>query len=306
MDLAYTGTTTRNAERHARVIAGWQLAQVSPHTLRAYTRNLLVYCSWLDDHGLDLFEVRRVHVDGYRHSLIGAPSTVARTLAALSSFYRYAVADGAAASNPVLTVTRPRVDADHSSTQGLSRDQAKDLLRAAAADGPRSNALICLLLYTGVRISEALTATTDGYGYDSGHRTLSIRRKGGKTGKVAVPAPAVEALNLYLGTSGADLVRQQGPGAGRPIFTTRTGRSWNRSEAFRTVQRLARSAGIQGRISPHSLRHTFATIALDNGVSLHDLQDSLGQADPRTTRRYDRSRHKLAKSAGYDVARALA
>ncbi|WP_407681242.1 tyrosine-type recombinase/integrase [Pseudarthrobacter equi] len=76
------------------------------------------------------------------------------------------------------------------------------------------------------------------------HRTLSIRRKGGKDGKVA-------------------------------------------------VQRLARLAGIKGRISPHSLRHTFVTLALDAGTALHDLQDSMGHADPRTTRRYDRSRHSL-------------
>jgi integrase len=69
---------------------------------------------------------------------------------------------------------------------------------------------------------------------------------------------------------------------------------------------LARKTGVDGQISPHSLRHTFATIALDDVVTLHDLQDSLGQVAPRTTRRYDRSRHKLAKSAGYDVARALA
>ena len=68
----------------------------------------------------------------------------------------------------------------------------------------------------------------------------------------------------------------------------------------------ARQTGVDGRISRHSLRHTFATIAIDNGVALHNLQDSLRQADPRTTRRYDRSRHKLAKSGGYGVARALA
>ncbi|RAM37718.1 tyrosine-type recombinase/integrase [Arthrobacter globiformis] len=72
------------------------------------------------------------------------------------------------------------------------------------------------------------------------------------------------------------------------------------------VQRLARRVGIDGQISPHSLRHTFATIALDSGTALHDLQDSMGHADPRTTRRYDRARNNLQKSAGYDVARALA
>lgn len=72
------------------------------------------------------------------------------------------------------------------------------------------------------------------------------------------------------------------------------------------MQRLARGAGIDGQISPHSLRHTFATIALDSGTSLHALQDSMGHADPGTTRRHDRARTNLQKSAGYDVARALA
>ena len=256
--------------------------------------------------GLDLLTVRRVHVDGYRHTLTGVPSTVAVKLSALSSFYRYALREGAVERNPVATVVRPNVDADHSSTQGLSRDQAKALLVVARADGTRSDALINLLVFTGVRISEALQARTSDYGHDAGHRTLNIRRKGGKSAKVALPALAVVALNAYLGSTGADVVHSQGPGMSRPLFTTATGKPWQRSEAARTVQRLARRAGIDGHISPHSLRHTFATIALDTGTSLHALQDSMGHADPRTTRRYDRARNNLQKSAGYDVARALA
>lgn len=304
MDLAYTTVPDTNAARHAHIIAAWQLAQKSRHTLEAYTRDLGRYCSWLDLLDLDLLTVRRVHVDGYRHSLTGAPATVARTLASLSSFYRYAMSEDLAARNPVETVARPTFDSDHSSTQGMNRDQAKALLAAAHNDGPRSDALVSLLMYTGVRISEALKASTLDYGHDSGHRVLSIRRKGGKQAKVAVPAPAVMALNFYLGTSGAELVL--GQGTGRPLFITATGKRWHRSEAFRTVQRLARRAGIEGRISPHSLRHSYATIALESGAALHDVQDSLGHADPRTTRRYDRARNNLAKSAGYDVARALA
>lgn len=304
MDLAYTTATESNLDRHAHIVAGWQLAQNSGHTLEAYTRDLTRFCSWLDLLDMDLLRVHRVHLDGYRHSLTGAPSTVARTLASLSSFYRYALTEDLVGRNPVETVSRPAVDADHSSTQGMNRAQAKALLAAAHRDGPRSDALISLLMFTGIRISEALQASTFDYGHDAGHRTLNISRKGGKRAKVAVPAPAVVALNLYLGTTGADVVLSQG--TGRPLFTTSTGKPWHRSEAFRTVQRLARRAGIEGRISPHSLRHSFATIALENGVALHDLQDSMGHADPRTTRRYDRARHNLAKSAGYDVARALA
>jgi integrase/recombinase XerD len=304
MDQGTISTTAGNQHRHGRIIAAWQLAQSSPHTLRAYSRSMAGYCGWLDARGMDLLGVKRPVIDGYRHSLAGAPATVAARLAALSSFYRYALSAELIAANPVELVKRPRLDPDHSGTSGLSKDQAKALLETARADGPRSYALVSLLLFSGIRLSEALNAGTTDYGHDAGHRTLRIRRKGGKDGKVAVPAPAVEALDAYLGTTGRELVA--GPaGAGLPIFTTATGKRWDPSEAFRTVQRLAKAAGIEGRISPHSLRHTFATIALDAGTTLHDLQDSMGHADPRTTRRYDRARHTLGKAAGYDVARAL-
>lgn len=304
MDLAHITSPDTNAARHARLIAAWQLAQTSPNTLKAYSRNLQDFCSWLDAYGFDLLQVQRVQIDGYRHTLAGAPATVARKLAALSSFYRYALADDLVQRNPVETIARPKVNADHSATQGLTKEQAKALLAAAQKDSPRSHALVSLLMFTGIRVSEALNASTADYGHDSGHRTLTVRRKGGHVAKVAVPAPAADALNAYLGTTGADLVTTAGEGL--PLFTTTTGKPWNRSEVFRTIQRLARAAGIEGQISPHSLRHTFATIALDSGTALHDLQDSMGHADPRTTRRYDRARNNLAKSAGYDVAKALA
>ena len=189
MDLAYNTTPAGNAERHASIIAAWQLAQNSRHTLVAYTRNLNAYCTWLDGLGLDLLSVRRVHLDGCRHTLLRAPSTVARTLAALSSFYRYAMAGGATDRNPVGTVNRPDVDAENSSTQGLNREQAKALLAVARRDSLRSYALVSLLMFIGIRISEALQASTADYGHHAGHRTLSIRRKGGRSAKVAVPAP---------------------------------------------------------------------------------------------------------------------
>jgi integrase/recombinase XerD len=305
MDQGTISTPAGNDDRHGHVIAAWQLAQSSPHTLRAYSRSMAGYCGWLDARGLDLLSVKRPHIDGYRHTLAGAPATVAAKLAALSSFYRYALSAELIAANPVELVKRPKVDPDHSDTQGLSKDQAKALLATARVDGQRSHALVSLLLFTGIRLSEALEAGTTDYGHDAGHRTLRIRRKGGKDGKAAVPAPAVEALDAYLGTTGREAVLGTRAG-GQPIFTTATGRRWNPSEAFRAVQRLAKAAGIEGKISPHSLRHTFATIALDAGTALHDLQDSMGHADPRTTRRYDRARNTLGKAAGYAVARSLA
>ena len=304
MTLRTQVTEYANGLWHARTLGAWKSSlTASPHTLRAYTRGIEQFCLWLDDHGLDLLGVERVHVDDYRHTLTGAPATTAQKLAAVSSFYRYAVSAGITTTNPVDFVRRPQVTADHTATQGLTEDQARALLNAARADGPRSHALVSLLLFTGIRLGEALNANTSDYGHDAGHRALILQRRSGTQAKVAVPPPAVDALTAYLGTTGRELVAAAD--SGPPLFTTATGRRWAPSEAFRTVQRLARLARIEGRISPHNLRHAFASIALNAGTTLHDLQDSMGHADPRTTRRYDRARHDPMNSAGYTVAKAL-
>lgn len=207
------------------------------------------------------------------------------------------------------TPSRPKIDADHSATRGLSKTEARAFLAAAELDGPRSYALATLLLHTGIRISEALGANLRDLQHDTGHRVLVVTRKGGKRAKIALPAPVLDALSAYLGASaaqGTEVATSEAASADAPIFTTSTGKRWASSEAFRTVRRLARIAGIEGHVSPHGLRHTHATLALDAGVPLRDLQDSMGHADPRTTRRYDRARARLERSSAYAVASVLA
>jgi len=302
-------TSSSNAERHRALAGAWILSLPSVNTRKAYTRDLLSLFSFLDAATFDALAAERKHVDLWRESLAGAPSTVARQLAAASSFYSYAAAEGAVSANPVQRVSRPRIDADHSATRGLSKSEALGLLNAAESDSPRSHALASLLLYTGIRISEALGANLSDLQHDAGHRVLVVTRKGGKRAKVALPAQAVGALATYMGGAearGAEIVSGESAPSLTPIFTTSTGARWAASEAFRTVQRLARLASVEGAVSPHSLRHTHATLALDAGVTLADLQDSMGHADPRTTRRYDRARGRLERSSAYTVAQALA
>lgn len=86
-------------------------------------------------------------------------------------------------------------------------------------------------MFTGIRVSEALNASTTNYGHETGHRTLTVRRKGGTVAKEAVPAPAVKALNAYLGTTGQELVTAAGEGL--PLFTTATGKRWALSDTNR-------------------------------------------------------------------------
>jgi integrase/recombinase XerD len=300
---------TPNAEQHAALAGAWLMSLGSEHTRRAYRGDLLGLFAFLDAGALDALEAERRHIDAYRLALTGASSTVARKLAAVSSFYSYAADSGAVAVQPARRVKRPHIDADHSATRGLSKGEALALLDAARHDGPRAYALASILLLTGVRISEALGANLSDLQHDAGHRVLVVTRKGGKRAKVALPPQALDALAALLGAStahGSEVAALDAASAPHaPIFTTATGKRWAASEAFRTIRRLARAAGIEGHVSPHSLRHTHATLALDAGVPLRDLQDSMGHADPRTTRRYDRARARLERSSAYAVAAVL-
>jgi len=299
---------TPNAQQHAALAGAWLMSLNSDNTRRAYRGDIVALFSFLDAGELDALSAERRHLDAWKLTLEGSPSTVARRLAAASSFYSYAADSGSITAHPVRQVKRPRIDADHSSTRGLSKGEAVAFLSAARADGPRSYALASLLLFTGIRISEALGAHVSDLQHDAGHRVLLVTRKGGTRAKVALPPQVVDGLAGLVGTSiaqGTELASSAGSSADAPLFTTGTGKRWASSEAFRAVQRLARLAGVQGRVSPHSMRHTHATLALDAGVTLADLQDSMGHADPRTTRRYDRARGRLERSSAYPVAAAL-
>jgi len=268
----------------------------SGSTRNAYSRDLASWFGFCIDLGTDPMAATRAHVDAYaRHQaeVEGlAPSTVARRLSAISGFYSYAVAEDAVTRNPVANVKRPKVGTDTVST-GLDKDELTALVQAAEADSPRSHALVLLLGLNGLRISEILGADVQHLITERGHRVLYVTRKGGKRATVPLAPRTAEALDAYI----------EGRWAG-PLFITATGKRWQRSEAWRTLRRLARDAvpAKADSIHPHDLRHAFVTLSLDAGASLRDVQDAAGHADPRTTRRYDRSRHNLDRHPTYALA----
>lgn len=216
---------TTNAAVHAGLLGAWVASYPSPNTRASYTRDAQLFCEFLDAGGLDLLAATRAHLDVFsraRTAAGDADTTVARRLAAVSAFYTYALTVDAVAKNPAQYVGRPAVDQDHTTTAALSRREAMRLLDAAAADSPRSHALVDLLLSTGMRISEALTATEAGLFRDR----LIIRRKGGKKAVVALTEHTATALYGLVGILGTDLAT--GREADRLIFTTRTGAPWAR------------------------------------------------------------------------------
>lgn len=285
------------------VAAAWLLGY-SGATRNAYAADLRCWGSWLAAINVEPLQAHRAHVDAYARSLEEqgrSRSTVARRLAALSGFYAYAADEGLIGRSPVTRVRRPKVS-DHSPRLGLDQDELRAFLSAARGSSPRDYALSCLLALNGLRISEVLGADVDQLGQERGHRTLEIVRKGGRRALVPLAPMTSEAIDGYL----SDRLTPVTGSASRPLFVTSSGARLDRHAAAKTIRRLARKAGISKTISPHSLRHSFVTAALDAGVSLRDVQDAAGHADPRTTRRYDQGRHSLDRHPTYAVAAKLA
>jgi len=301
------------------MVAAWLATKRSRHTRAAYLRDLAQWTGWLAGHGVALLEADETAAAMWARHLEAAgvkDSTAARKLTAVSSFYAWCLRRGGVRANPVAGLARPAVDYDTSATPGLTRDQAAALLAAADADpGPqaaRTAALVATLLFTGARVSELLGADIEDLGTDRGHRVLRVRRKGGKIQSLALPAPAAERIEAYLADRDDVTALPAVPGTAaaaarrRVLFATGTGARMYRAEVRALLRRLGRAAGLPAELaaslSPHSMRHAFATLNLDAGASLRDLQDAMGHASPRTTRRYDRSRGNLDRSPGYLLA----
>jgi integrase/recombinase XerD len=292
--------------------------RLSEHTRAAYRRDIAGWLAWCETRGIAPLSATFLDVNEYGRALESTvdprsgrpltPATVARKLSALSSWYAFLVKLRAIDGNPVSGADRPQVARDHSATIGLTPDEVDALLTAAdTATGPtaaRNRAVIALLADLGLRVGEVVSLNLDDLGYERGHRSVRFVGKGGKPRRRALTPGTAAALDAYL----AERPTVDGEPSAAPMFVTASGARLDRHAVFRLVRRLARDAGIPAwaKLSPHSLRHAFATTARAEGVPLEDVQDAMGHADPRTTRRYDRDRHNLDRDPAYAIWAARA
>lgn len=302
------------AQRERLLVAAWLASLRSPRTRRGYLGDVLSWLAWLDQREGDVLDAGRVHVDMWVGGMLddGAEaSSVRRRLSGVSSFYRYCLAHDLVAANPTAGVARPEVDPDHTATIALDRAEARALVAAADADpGPhrlRTAVIVRLLLHNALRVDEACTADLADLGADRGHVVLQIVGKGNRKAKIPLTPGTLAALQDYrehrAARAGVPVDQLVGP-----LLATGTGGRMRQSHLWELVRRLARAAGIESwkELSPHSLRHSAITFALDAGAQLRDAQDYARHRDPRTTRRYDHSRDTLDRSAAYTVAAYLA
>lgn len=276
---------------------GWLAnRRLSEHTRSAYRRSLGLWLAWCEASTVHPCETTFIHVNRWARDLERsglAPASVSLAMSSVSSWYDFLVKISAIAVNPVHGADRPTVSRDVSTTVGLSAEEVDQLLVHSGSS--RSSALICLMGEMGLRVSEALSLNVESLGMEKGHRVIRYAGKGGTRRTRVLSGSTAAAISALL--------HERGEPTSGPIFVTSSGKRLDRVAAFRIIRDLAASIGLEN-ISPHSLRHSFATTARQEGVPLEDVQDAMGHADPRTTRRYDRDRHRLEADPSLRLAEA--
>jgi integrase/recombinase XerD len=251
----------------AERLAGLWLARYGETTRAAYASDLCdfaAFCASLDVPGV--LDVRADHINAYIAELNGrglSTATVARRLSALSSFYEHARREGAIHYSPVDGAERPRLDrAARRATPSLNRRELAAFVEAAAATGPRDHALAALLCLNGLRVSEVCRADAADVAILDRHSVLEVVQVNDGRAVMPLAEKTAAAVATYLGQ------RQSGP-----LLFDNSGRErLDRHDVARVVRRLAKAAGVAGRVTPQSLRYGFAGTALELGASARDLR----------------------------------
>jgi integrase/recombinase XerD len=263
---------------------------LSRNTLEAYRTDLLQFGRFLDARGVSALDAGPGDVADFLEHLArgsserspASPATVHRKSACLRSFYRHLRRDGLRDSDPTATLSAPR--RSRKLPQVLTRGEVERLLSQPRGTEPaalRDRALLELMYACGLRASEAIGLELGDV--DMEDSVLRARGKGSKERLVPIGQTALRALRVYLERGRPALVK------GLPeahLFVNFRGRALTRQGLYKIVRRHAATAGLADRMSPHTLRHTFATHLLAGGCDLRSVQEMLGHADVSTTQLY--------------------
>jgi integrase/recombinase XerC/integrase/recombinase XerD len=260
---------------------------VSRNTLRAYEGDLTELARWAGGRGREPATLVYRDLRAYAAELSGrglARASVARKLTAVRSFHGHLVRAGAAEQNPAELLPTPK--ADSNLPRVLAPEEIARLLDRIPATTPleiRDRAIFELTYSCGLRAEEIIDLELDSPDFDS--EALRVQGKGRKTRMTPIGEPAQRALRAYLERGRPAL--EPGPGESA-LFVSRRGRRLSTSDVRRRLEKWVREAAVAGRISPHTLRHSFATHLLEGGADLRSIQELLGHASVSTTQIYTR------------------
>lgn len=264
---------------------------LSGNTVRAYEQHLEAFVDWCGDQGVDPLRITvrqlRSYISDMRASGLSSRS-VAAHLSSLRSFFRWMIMEDIVESNPAEALSSPKLPSSLPATATPQQLRALfDAVERGTPSGLRDACMLELFYATGARISELASLNLESF--DWSNRTVRLFGKGSKERIVPIHRRAEDAVRAYLQNGRAALLLKGGStpcGGNRALFISDRGRVMDAGALRYRYKVLARKAGLPGDITPHTLRHTFATDLLDGGADLRSVQELLGHASLSTTQIY--------------------
>ena len=258
---------------------------MSRNTIMSYKKDIEKFCEYSEKIKKDVRTLEREDVVNFLMSLKDrslSPSTIARNLASLKTFWKFLAAEQFAAENIAAVVETPKTW--KTIPDVLSKEEVETLLDAPKKKelrGIRDKAILELMYATGLRVSEAKDLRKTSVNLDAGF--VKCMGKGGKERVVPLGKFAENAVRYYLDAAREKLAKNSGDDH---LFLSKFGRMLSRQSIWKMIQKYARVSGINKHITPHTLRHSFATHLLEGGAELRGVQEMLGHADISTTQIY--------------------
>lgn len=276
----------------------WMESGLSEHTLSAYRRDLMGFSTWLlEERATSLLDVARSDIEaylGWKLEKQAQSTSVSRLLSSIKRFYRFYIREGRLQEDPSALVKAPKTA--KKLPKSLSEQDVQHLLEAPDVEtllGTRDKLMFEMLYASGLRVSELVGLRLDQINTHMG--VIKVMGKGNKERLVPLGEEALACLHTYLKTARPELLK--GVDQTTPyVFVTRRGGGITRQSAWYIIKKYAKQANIHADISPHTLRHAFATHLLNHGAGLRAVQMLLGHSDLSTTQIYTHVANERLKS----------
>lgn len=272
----------------------WLEDGLSNNTLESYRRDLTHFAQWLAKQNQTLVDANQSHIQQYIAVKFpqAKPRSIGRLIASIRRFYRYCLRENLIAVDPSLQIESPKLP--RSLPKSLSEQDVDDLLSAPNLDEPiglRDKAMLELLYASGLRVSELVAVSVNEVSTQDG--VVRVTGKGNKTRLVPMGEEAADWIDRYLKEARPAILNQRLTDA---LFVTTRAAGMTRQAFWHIIKRYTKLAGIDKPISPHVLRHAFATHLLNHGADLRVVQMLLGHADISTTQIYTHVARERLKS----------
>ena len=265
--------------------AVWMERGLSPNTLSAYRADLTALDRWLDSKGTSMSAAKRTDLLGFiawRVENGARPRSTARQLSSFRRFYRYLVREGAIKEDPTSQIAMPKIG--RSLPKSLTEEEVESLLGAPTVEDPlghRDRCMLEVLYATGLRVSELVNLRLGQVNLNQG--VLRIVGKGDRERLIPLGEEAQRWLQKFFESARLEILLDRQTDY---LFPTRRGERMTRQAFWHIIKRYAQKAGVQKQLSPHTLRHAFATHLLNHGADLRVVQMLLGHSDLSTTQIY--------------------